>query len=147
MSKVEIRAARAEDLGAVQALLAAAALPLEGVTDFFPSHYVVAVQDGVTVGAIGVEEYGGHGLLRSAVIADPARGSGLGTGLTRERLEWSRRQGLRDVYLLTTTAAPFFERLGFHRVDRTEVPAAVAGAPEFASICPSTAVVMRLDLS
>jgi amino-acid N-acetyltransferase len=99
------------------------------------------------VGAIGVEDYGGHGLLRSAVVAAAEQGSGLGTRLTRERLEWSRHRGLRDVYLLTTTAAPFFGRLGFGRVDRADIPAELTRAPEFASICPSTAVVMRLDLS
>ena len=146
MNSVRIRPASSTDLGAVQTLLQHASLPLAGVTDFFPAHYSVAERDDEIVAAIGVETYGRNGLLRSAVVADALRGSGLGTELARERLEWSKAKGLNAVYLLTTTAAPFFDRLGFTRVDRTAVPAELAAAPEFASICPSTATVMRIDL-
>jgi amino-acid N-acetyltransferase len=131
----------------VEALLRAAALPLAGVADFFPANYAVATRDGEIIAAIGIENYGRHALLRSAVVSDQARGSGLGSRLTEERLAWSRGRGFADVYLLTTTAADFFEKLGFARVGRDEVPAEVQGAPEFASICPSSAVVMRRTLS
>jgi amino-acid N-acetyltransferase len=147
MNDLKIRSARAADLVAVQTLLQRAQLPLDGVTDFFPAQYAVAERAANIVAAIGVERYGTNGLLRSAVVADDLRGSGLGTRLTRERLEWSRAQGLTSVYLLTTTAAPFFERLGFTRVERTAVPADLAVAPEFASICPASAVVMRINLT
>lgn len=146
MSDLRIREASAGDLEAVQALLAAASLPLDGVTDFFPDNYAIGVRGEEIVAAIGVESYDGHGLLRSAVVAESARGTGIGSRLTRERLDWSREQGLRDIYLLTTTAAAFFEKLGFVPVDRGAVPGAVAQAPEFAAICPSTATVMRREL-
>lgn len=147
MSEVKIRPATHADLPAVERLLVAAALPAEGVGDFFPGNYAVATRDTEVVAAIGVENYGAHGLLRSAVVTDPLRGHGLGAELTRERLDWSRQRGFEDVFLLTTTAASFFEKLGFSRVDRGAVPPEVQQAPEFASICPSTAVVMRLALS
>ena len=147
MSEVKIRAATDADLPAVQRLLEAAALPGEGVGDFFPGNYVVATRGAEIVAAIGVENYGSHGLLRSAVVADQLRGQGLGADLTHERLDWSRQLGLEDIFLLTTTAASFFEKLGFARTDRGAVPPEVQQAPEFASICPSTAVVMRLALS
>ncbi|HEY0303448.1 MAG TPA: arsenic resistance N-acetyltransferase ArsN2 [Longimicrobiales bacterium] len=147
MSELKIRAATGADLEAVQTLLADAALPLEGVADFFPGNYAVVERENEVLGAIGVERYGDHGLLRSAVVAGSARGTGIGSQITEERLDWSKAQGLRDVYLLTTTAAPFFEKLGFSRIDRNTVPAEVAVAPEFASICPSSAVVMRFDLT
>jgi amino-acid N-acetyltransferase len=147
MNEVQIRPAEASDLATVEALLRAASLPLAGVQDFFPAHYAVATRAGEIVAAIGVETYGSHGLLRSAVVADAARGTGVGSQVTHERLAWSRSRGLQDVYLLTTTAAPFFEKLGFVVVSRAEVPAEVQHAPEFASICPSSAVVMRLKFS
>jgi amino-acid N-acetyltransferase len=140
---INIRAASADDLPAVQTLLQSAALPLDGVTDFFPANYAVAEGGRAVVAAIGVERYGDHGLLRSAVVADSQRGTGLGSRLTNEHIEWCRQQNIQNLYLLTTTAAPFFEKLGFERVDRAEVPHEVQQAPEFASICPSTAVVMR----
>ena len=147
MNDVQIRAATAADLETVETMLQEAELPTEGVRDFFPAHYAVATSGSKIVAAIGVEHYGRHGLLRSAVVAASARGSGIGSRLTEERLEWSRGHGLDDVYLLTTTAAPFFQKLGFARIDRADVPAVVRNAPEFASICPSSAVVMRRALS
>ena len=105
--------------------------------------FEVGERAGMVVGAIGVERYGDYGLLRSAVVTETERGSGLGARLTRERLDWGRAQNMRSIYLLTTTAAPFFERIGFARIDRHEVPAEVQAAPEFATICPASAVVMR----
>ena len=145
-TKIEIRAARSDDLQIVERLLEAAKLPLEGVRDFFPTHYTVAERDGELIGAVGIEQYGDHGLLRSAVIAEDARGSGIGRELVHAVLQWGRGQKLHEIYLLTTTAPLFFERLGFTAVDRDTVPAHVQQAPEFASICPATAVVMRLRL-
>jgi amino-acid N-acetyltransferase len=147
MSNVHIRPAASTDLPAVQTLLERASLPLDGVQDFFPAHYTVAERGEQVVGAIGIETYGKQGLLRSAVVADELRGSGLGSELARERLQWSKTMGLDAIYLLTTTAAPFFDRLGFATVDRSTVPAELAAAPEFASICPSTAIVMRIGLT
>ena len=143
MSDIEIRPATSSDLTAVQSLLRDASLPLDGVEDFFPGNYAVGERAGMVVGAIGVERYGDYGLLRSAVVTETERGSGLGARLTRERLDWGRAQNMRSIYLLTTRAAPFFERIGFARIDRHEVPAEVQAAPEFATICPASAVVMR----
>jgi amino-acid N-acetyltransferase len=145
MNDIEIRAATSSDLPAVQSLLHAASLPLDGVTDFFPENYAVGYSGDEIVAAIGIERYGDDGLLRSAVVAESERGGGLGSRLAQDRIEWCRHQSMRSVYLLTTTAAPFFERMGFARVDRNQVPAEVRAAPEFASICPTSAVVMRLD--
>src|SRR5688572_2384263 len=134
MSEVVIRPATSSDLTAVQRLLRDASLPVDGVTEFFPENYAVGESNGEIVAAIGVEQYGDHGLLRSAVVAETERGTGLGAGLTNERMEWCRTQDFRSLYLLTTTAAPFFEYMGFARIDRSEVPAEVQGAPEFATI-------------
>jgi N-acetylglutamate synthase-like GNAT family acetyltransferase len=53
---------------------------------------------------------------------------------------------LRNLYLITTTAAPFFERLGFEPVQREAVPEGIRKSPEFASICPTSAAVLRRSL-
>ena len=58
----------------------------------------------------------------------------------------ARESSLRDLYLLTTTAPTFFERLGFARISRADVPAAVAASWEFRVGCPQTAQAMRLRL-
>jgi N-acetylglutamate synthase-like GNAT family acetyltransferase len=49
-----------------------------------------------------------------------------------------------DVFLATTSAAPFFARIGFSEVRRDSVPAAVLATRQLSSICPSSATIMRL---
>jgi amino-acid N-acetyltransferase len=144
---MEIRAASLEDLEAVRSLVAEAALPQEGLEDQFGSGYGVAVESGRLVGAAGVERYGGYGLLRSVVTAVNRRGRGIGEALVRDRLAWAEQAGLEAVYLLTTTAAGYFPKLGFVPVERSAVPAEIRASGEFSSVCPSSAVVMHRALS
>jgi amino-acid N-acetyltransferase len=103
----------------------------------------VAVESGRLIGAAGVERYGSYGLLRSVVAAPDWRGRGIGEALVRDRLGWAERAGLEAVYLLTTTAMEYFPRLGFAAVERATAPAEIRASPEFSSVCPSSAVVMR----
>jgi amino-acid N-acetyltransferase len=140
---MEIRTASRDDLEAVRALVAAAALPEDGLEDQFGSGYAVAVESGRLIGAAGVERYGSYGLLRSVVAAPDWRGRGIGEALVRDRLGWAERAGLEAVYLLTTTAMEYFPRLGFAAVERATAPAEIRASPEFSSVCPSSAVVMR----
>ena len=142
----DLRPARDEDLDAIRALAARAELPVEGVADQFPGGYVVAARDGANVGCAGLEVHGSAGVLRSVVVAPGERGTGLGIALTADRLVAARERGLDAVYLLTTTAADFYDRFGFRPFPRAEVPEEVARCPEFASICPSSAACRRLAL-
>jgi amino-acid N-acetyltransferase len=43
------------------------------------------------------------------------------------------------VALLTETADGYFERFGFDRVDREQLPSAVSASPELSGACPDTA--------
>jgi len=140
---VVVRAARAEDLAVVRQLLADAKLPLEGLDEQFGDRYAVAETQGQIIAAEGVEVYERWGLLRSAVVAPSHRGTGLGIRLTENRLAWARDRQLEALYLLTTTGAPFFARLGFVEVPRASAPAAIQASREFAGVCPSSAVCMR----
>lgn len=146
MSDLVIRTASAADREAVEALLQSANLPPDGLDEQFGDPYAVAVSDGRIVGAAGVEVHGGAGLLRSVVVDAAWRGRGLGAALTRERLRWARQRGLDSVYLLTDSAGEWFPRLGFAPVGREQVPDAVRGSLQFASVCPSTAAVLGLNL-
>jgi len=140
---VRVRPARAEDIEAVRALLLAARLPDDGLEEQFGSAYAVAaLAGGELVGAAGIEAYGAAGLLRSVVVAEAWRGTGLGRRMVADRLAWAEGRGLSEVYLLTSTAADFFARLGFSRIARDDVPAPVRASREFASVCPLSATVM-----
>lgn len=146
MSEYTIRAANELDLGAVQSTLRDSNLPLDGLADQFGDAYAVAVRDESVIGVEGIEVYGDDGLLRSAAVVANWRGKGVGDALTRDRIEWARRRGLRSLYLLTTTAGDYFPRFGFERVDRDIAPDAIRGSREFSEACPSSALFMRLRL-
>jgi thioredoxin type arsenate reductase len=140
-------AARRDDLPAVVALVQAAGLPAEGIADGFPGGYSVIRLGGSIVGVAGLETYGDVGLLRSVAIASSQRGTGLGTVLSNDRLNAARERRLRAVYLLTTTAADFFSKLGFDRTTREMAPLPLQRSSEFASVCPSTAVCLVKHLA
>lgn len=140
---ITLGSARAEEEPQVLALLAASALPIEGVAEQFPAGYVVARQGERIVGAAGLERHGESGVLRSVAVHDGQRGAGLGVALTANRLLEARE--LEAVYLLTTTAAGFYGRFGFRPFPRDGVPPAVARSPEFSTICPASAACLKLD--
>lgn len=142
----EIRPARADDLGAVQQLVIAAGLPADGIDDHFGDGYAIAESAGGAIGVEGIEVHGADGLLRSAAV-DPAwRGAGVGDALTRDRLRWAASRGLREVWLLTTSAADYFPRFGFERVERAAAPPLIRQSRQFSETCGATAVAMRLIL-
>jgi amino-acid N-acetyltransferase len=141
-----VRAATARDLDAVEEALRNADLPLDGVRDQFGDAYAVAESDGRVIGVEGIEVHGHDGLLRSAAVVPAWRGKGVGDALTRDRIEWARRRGLRSLYLLTTTAGDYFPRFGFRPVERVAAPEPVRRSREFSEACPSTALFMTLPL-
>jgi amino-acid N-acetyltransferase len=141
---IEIDEGTAADFSDVENLLSSAHLPLEGLRD--ASRLIVARLDGRLIGAAALEEYDGGVLLRSVVVAEELRNSGVGHRLTAATLEAASRAGHRAAYLLTTTAGGFFTRFGFAAIDRADVPADVRRSVEFRSACPVSALVMRAEL-
>jgi amino-acid N-acetyltransferase len=137
-----IRAAAPGDFPGVIRLLESAGLPTAGLEPSLPN-FLVAEKDGSVVGAIGLEIYGESGLLRSAAVEAGWRGSGLGRALVASLLDLAEARGVRDVYLLTTTAEGFFPRFGFARVARSTVAPAVRASEEFRGACPDSAIAMR----
>jgi amino-acid N-acetyltransferase len=100
-------------------------------------------QDKQTIGIIGFEQYGKHGLLRSFVIEKQYRSKGLGARILSDFEKMASEQGITEFFILTTTADKFFARNGFEVFDRNAVPQLIANTTEFDSICPASAVCMR----
>jgi amino-acid N-acetyltransferase len=138
---MRIRNATSADLSAVETLLSASDLPLDGVRDNF-SDFVVAEDGAEIAGAIGLENFGSVALLRSAVVSPGHRGNGVGRQLVEQLLENAADTGVEEIYLLTTTAEQYFPRFGFTRTTRSAVPDSVKASVEFQGACPDTAVVM-----
>jgi amino-acid N-acetyltransferase len=142
---VELRAARPADLPQVLALLGSARLPTAGVPEAL-SHFVVAEVGQHLVGAAGLEIYGASALLRSVVVEDSWRRSGVGRMLIDNALGQAKQGGIDDVFLLTTTAEHYFPRFGFACVSRESAAEEVRASVEFQGACPATAVLMRKSL-
>jgi len=145
MKPWSIRGAETEDLPQVLALLESAGLMTAGV----PGHlggFLVAAQEGRIIGTAGLELYDEVALLRSVAVAQQFRRRGLGSRLVAEALRLAGRREVRDVTLLTTSAAPFFRRLGFRELDRAALDPRLAASEELGDECCATAVAMTLRL-
>lgn len=136
-----IRVATPGDFAGVVRLLEASDLPTAGLDRCLPD-FLVAEESGRVVGAIGLEVYGDCALLRSAVVDAGRRGTGVGVDLVESLLRRAATRGVREVYLLTTTAEHFFPRFGFTRIPRSDVAPAVRASEEFRGACPDTAIAM-----
>ncbi|MCI0572324.1 MAG: arsenic resistance N-acetyltransferase ArsN2 [Myxococcaceae bacterium] len=146
MSPLVLRSARPEDLRAVELLLTAEGLPLQGVAEHL-SQFLVAERGSAILAAGGLEVYGTSGLLRSLVVHPEAKGRGVGAELVQRLLERAAADGLRVLFLLTTTAAEYFPRFGFTRIDRTGLPPELHASEELRGACPASAVVMQRPIS
>ena len=131
---------------AVRALLRSTGLPDADLENGADVEFLGlrAGDDLVAVG--GVEVFDGVALLRSVATDERWRGRGLAGRLVRRLEGMLLDRGIEEVFLLTTTAAPFFEKRGYLRTGRDEVPLAIRQTAEFTSLCPSSATVLMLAL-
>lgn len=140
------RAAAANDWTAIESLLTEAQLPLDGAQAHLAS-FVIGEADGVPVCAGALEHYGAVALLRSVVVSADRRGCGVGGLLYDELIARARARGIGKLFLLTTTAAPYFARRGFLPEARDVVPTALQASREFQGACPASATLMSLSLN
>lgn len=134
-----------DDLSYVVELLARNDLPTEDVEQTSARFFRV-ILDEEAVGIGGIEPCGDVGLLRSVVIDEPYRGNGYGTMVCANLEERAAEQGLRALYLLTTTATPFFRDSGYRRIDRGTAPAQIKATNEFSEYCPTSATCLMKSL-
>jgi amino-acid N-acetyltransferase len=99
------------------------------------------------LGFVGLEACGADGLLRSVVVAEGHRGAGVGRALVEAAAAQARNLGMDNLWLLTTAAADFFERVGFARRERSAAPPLIQGTAEFRELCPASAVCLVRSLA
>jgi N-acetylglutamate synthase-like GNAT family acetyltransferase len=142
---ITLRQAGAGDWPAIAALLRENALPLEGAQANLAT-FIVATSGQEVVGVAGAEVHGDLALLRSVAVAPVLHGKGLGEALLRTLLDEARRRSIRQVFLLTTTAADYFARFGFRKLSREHAPRALQASAELQGACPDSATMMVLPL-
>jgi len=137
------------DLPQILSLLQLVQLPIEGVPEHVGDFIQITARGkrgGPILGCVGLEIYDGSALLRSLAVEPEHQGKGYGRELTAAITEYARKRGVAVLFLLTSTAESFFAKVGFVRVERETVPAAVKRSVEFKSACPMSAVCMMKRL-
>jgi glycerol 3-phosphatase-2 len=132
------RPARADEIEAIRRLTEA---PSE-VPSWGPEGVWVIEEDGLVATATA-EVRGTEAYLRGVATREDLRGRELGTLAVAAAVGDARRRGASRCLLLTETAEPFFDRLGFRLVAREAVP---SWALELSPECPVGAAAMARGL-
>lgn len=141
-----IMAARSGDGPAIKGLLESASLPIADITDKSLERFLVHRDGSKVIGTVGLELDVGVALLRSLVVAEDMRGRGLAAELLGAAEALAEQCGIRDLYLLTTSAETYFSVRGYKSVDRKLAPAALQRMPQFQGLCPSSSILMTKNL-
>jgi N-acetylglutamate synthase-like GNAT family acetyltransferase len=131
---------------ALIAALSGAGLPSADVTAPGKMFWRFA-EDDVPVGFGGLEVHGGDALIRSVVTLPVLRERGVGRAIVSALEREAELHRCRSAYLLTTTAAPFFEQLGYAPCEREHVPPGIRATEEFAKLCGDSATVLVKTLA
>lgn len=140
------RAATAADVADLRRLMVGSGLPAEDLEQHLRVFRVVE-RDGGLIACVALERHGSDGYLRSVAVAAAHRGAGLGARLTEEMQREAAAEGLRDLWLMTLSAEPFFARLGFVRLPREQSPPWLRSHDHYLTYCPAGAIVMRRPLT
>jgi amino-acid N-acetyltransferase len=142
---IHIQSAQTQHRAGLETLLSANDLPVSDLPASLNGFYLALDGDNL-VGAAGMEHWGNVGLLRSVAVAESHRNHHIARQLTDAVLAHAHKAQVQEMYLITNTADRYFEKYGFQRVDRSDVPASIAQTEQFAGLCPSSAVVMKMTL-
>ena len=134
--------ARPTDRAALESLLTSFQLATEDLPDNLDG-FTLALDNGLLIGSVGLEQVGPYGLLRSVAVQEAYRNLGVGQRLYTAALNLAQAAHLRELWLVTNTAADYFEKHGFERIDRAGVPVEITAIPQFTTLCPSSAIVMH----
>lgn len=139
-----VRLAAEGEMGRIREILRASGLPDDGFRNGV--RFLVAEADGAIVGAVGLELYPPRGLLRSAAVLPAYRARGIGALLVEALVREARRESLRELVLLTTTAEAFFRGRGFARIGRDALDGPILDSAQFRGSRCASAAVMSLGL-
>jgi amino-acid N-acetyltransferase len=119
-----IRRANQQDLGNLREFLSRANLGTEGLTNETVDYFLLLEsEDGVLKGTLGMEAFEEFGLLRSLVVT-PGQAEKEIFILFDQMVQLAKEKGMKSLFLATnkSVALPFFELLGFQRIEREELP-------------------------
>lgn len=130
----------------LSAALKKAGLPADDVAEPSRHFWRFSFADDIPAGFGGLEIHGADALMRSITTLPPLRGRGFGRAIVKALEAEAVMLKCRSVFLLTTSAQAFFEKLGYAAIDRATVPDSIRATTQFAALCPDSAAVMRKRL-
>lgn len=144
---IVVRDACRRDWRNVQRLLGEAGLPVADLGPDRLEDFLVAERTGTrqteTLGIIGLQRFNRVGLLRSLVVDQNERKSGLGRRLVTAVEANASCKGVKDLWLLTIDAERYFEGLGYKMMSRNAAPDSIRSTEEFSGLCPDGAYLMH----
>jgi N-acetylglutamate synthase-like GNAT family acetyltransferase len=141
MSALRIEREDGSDLDLRQALVTAD-FSVDDIEEEGHTFFRIVSNDNQAVGFASLEACEGDQLLRSAVVPPDLRGKGVGRAAVAAVL--AHVEPGCDIFLATTSASPFFARLGFIEVQRGRLPVGVFASRQRSSHCLSSALIMKL---
>ena len=130
------------ELDQILSLLAESGLPVSDISRAHLPLFFGIQSDSGLIAVIGLELFGTVGLLRSLAVSKACRGQRFGRQLVDFAEHYAAECGAETLFLLTTTAAVFFQQLGYNQVARADVPHAIRSTSQFSSLCPASSVVL-----
>ena len=140
------RKATTQDLDLIKRLLENESLPSSDL-DLTKIDLYLFTEGDHLIGISGLECSAPFALLRSMVVPKNLQGQGIGKRILQRSLEIARHQEINELYLLTETAGPFFEKLGFSQGNREDAPDFIKSTVQFSHLCPASAEFLHLKLS
>ena len=119
-----IRRANKQDLDGLREFLSRAKLGTDGLTEETIDYFLLLEnEDGTLKGSLGMEAFTEFGLLRSLVVS-PGQAEKEIFVLFDQMVQLAKEKGMKGLFLATnkSVALPFFELMGFQRIDREEIP-------------------------
>lgn len=120
-------------------------LPISDIDDS-KSLFAIVYNDKV-VGTGGLEFFDDCALLRSISIRKDFQGQGWGKFVVDELEKICRERNIDLLFLLTTTAKDFFVKQGYEMLNRNDAPLSIKNTSEFSTVCSSSAILMRKEIS
>ena len=141
-----IRQAETDDFDSITNLLTSNDLPVADLIESNVNLFIGSINNTI-VSSVGLEKYNSIALFRSLAVDRVFRNQSIGTALINRIFDYCISEKIEELYLLTTTAAGYFEKHGFEKVTRDSVPLQIKQTQEYTDICPVSAVAMKKSLN
>lgn len=115
--------------------------------DEAPVHFFGVKENGQLVATGALEIYGVHAILRSLAVHQTHQNFGYGRQIVRFLENKAIEKGIKQLFLLTSTAEDFFKKLNYLPMQRNLCPPEILSSTQFREICPLSASCLSKNLN